>query len=280
MAHSQSSCPICRKVIKDPKQEKCDQCYWVLNIENLLDSQIRNSLVEWAICHYQRAEELDRKDYNHSKLESRLNRQRDDIDRLQQTIDSFVNISEIKSILSSKERTIDGDKNTPEIEGKDVVNNDNSLSGLSNVKLSRPSQEEENLIPSTPLLTQTEQNIISEYYHNLSRFASNYNIKAVNVTKESISVNWGNEKKNVVLEEFNRGNYWIFNIENNIYLVPAQDIDVDQSTHTTTSTIFECHNYSKHYKKIQLIKPAIVKVDLGTNPQTWRLQEQGALEFS
>jgi hypothetical protein len=279
MDHSQCACPICRKVIKDPEQEKCDRCYWVLNNENLLDSQIRHSLVEWAICHYQRADELDRKDYNHSKLESRLNRQRDDIDRLQRTIDSFVNIPEINSILSSDGINTNRSVSIPEMQDKDSIDKDNSLSVPSNVELNQTSQQEDALTLSAPILTRTEQDIISEYYHNLGRFAEKYHIKIVNVTKESISINWGNEKKNVVLEEVNRGNYWIFNIEDNIYLVPAKDIDVDQSTYTTTSNIFECHNYSQNYKNIQLIKPAIVRADPNTNLQTWQLQERGKLVF-
>ncbi|WP_373538643.1 hypothetical protein [Chamaesiphon sp.] len=279
MVNSPSACPICRKIIKDSDQDKCDQCYWLLNTENLLNSEICNSLIEWAIYHYQRADDLCRKDYDHIKLESRLNRQRDDIDRLQNTIDSFVNIPAIKSILLSEQIATNRSVNTSSIKEEDSIDGDNSSSISSNIQLNKTSQQEENSIQSTPTLTKVEQDIISEYYYNLSRFADKYHIKTVNVTKESLSANWGNEKKNVVFEEFNRGNYWVFNIEDNTYLVPANYIDIDRNTHTTTSTIFENHNYRHNYDKIQLIKPAIVKADPNTNPQTWRLQERGELVF-
>jgi hypothetical protein len=279
MVHSLSNCPICRRKIDDSSQEKCPNCHWPLNIEDSLNLNIRNSLLEWAICHYQQVDNLRKKDYDQAIIAHRLTAQRDDIDRLQQKIDSFINIPEIKSILSSKEIAINQSIDSLETVEIDSLNSDDSLSVLSNVELNKASQQEDNLISSAPILTKIEEDIISEHYYNISQFADKYQVKTVNVTRKSISDNWGSEKKNVVLEEFNRGNYWIFNLADNIYLVPAKDIDVDPNTYTTTSTIFEGHNYTPDYQKIQLIKPAMVLIDPNTNPQTWRLQQQGELVF-
>ena len=279
MAHSQSACPICRKLITDPNQEKCDQCRWILNTENLLNPKIRNSLIEWAIYHNQRADELDRKDYNYVKLENRLHRHRDDIDRLQQTIDSFVNIPEIKSILSSNQIAVSQKTDIPTIQSINSVDENNLFPIMSDTESNKTSQKEESLNSAAPVLTQIEQDMISEYYHHLNRFAEKYQVKTINITKESISANWASEKKNVVLEEVNRGNYWIFNLEDKIYLVPSEEIYVDQNTYTTTSTVFECHNYSQEYEKIQLVKPALVRADSVTDHQTWKMYEQGVLKF-
>ena len=124
------------------------------------------------------------------------------------------------------------------------------------------------------------QYIILDYYHNPKEFMSKYQVRIANITKNNINANRGSEGKNVVLEETNRGNYWIFNFEDCHYLVPVEDKYINQHSYTTTCTIFTGHNYTPDYQKIQLIKPAIVSIDPNTNPQTWRLQQQGELTFS
>jgi hypothetical protein len=127
-------------------------------------------------------------------------------------------------------------------------------------------------------LPKSHQAIISDYYHNPREFTTKYQVKIANITKDSINANPGSEEKNVILEETNRGNYWIFNFEDYHYLVPVEDKYINQHSYTT-STIFEGHNYTPDYQKIQLIKPAIVSIDPNSNPQTWRLQQQGELAF-
>ena len=107
-----------------------------------------------------------------------------------------------------------------------------------------------------------------------------YQVRIANITKDSINANRGSEEKNVVLEETNRGNYWVFNFGDDNYLVPVEGKYINQHSYTTTSTIFAGNNYTPDYQKIQLIKPAIVLIDPNTNPQTWRLQQQGELAFS
>jgi hypothetical protein len=128
-------------------------------------------------------------------------------------------------------------------------------------------------------LPKSHQVIISDYYHNPREFTTKYQVKIANITKDSINANPGSEEKNVILEETNRGNYWIFNFEDYHYLVPVEDKYINQHSYTTNSTIFEGHNYTPAYQKIQLIKPAVVSIDPNTNPQTWRLQQQGELAF-
>ncbi len=139
-------------------------------------------------------------------------------------------------------------------------------------------QQEGNKFTSSEI-SESQREIISDYYHNPKEFAAKYQVKVANITKDSINANRGNEDKVVILEETNRGNYWIFNFNDYSYLVPVEDKYINQHSYTTTSTIFEGHNYTPDYQKIQLIKPAIVSIDPNTSPQTWRLQEQGEIVF-
>jgi hypothetical protein len=125
----------------------------------------------------------------------------------------------------------------------------------------------------------TYEMILSDYCHNSREFATKYQVKTVNLTEDCINANRGSEKKNVILEEKKRGNYWIFDFGDNTYLVPIEDKYINRHSYTTTTAIFAGHNYTPDYQKIQLVKPAIVLMNPNTNPQTWRLQEQGELAF-
>jgi hypothetical protein len=192
-----------------------------------------------------------------------LDRQKEDISLLQQHTENILKrFAENKPTLQFKQINIDS------------VNNISSTAATfsDDIKLSSS-------LLNLSELPQPHQEIISDYYHNPKEFASKYQVKIANITKDSINYNRGSEEKNIILEETNRGNYWIFNFGDDNYLVPVEDKYINQHSYTTTSTIFEGHNYTPDYHKIQLIRSAIVSIDPNTNPQTWRLKEQGELVF-
>ncbi len=291
MAHLYSNCPICNTV-QNCNQEECDQCGWLLKIDNLLEPRIFDLLLDWSVKYYDRVRELEsRGKYRQEILNNRLNTQRDDIDLLKQQISNIsVHIPEIKSILSSQETKIDRDidilitsVNFTEIEDASIIdeqyleapNNLDPLADSDDPVL--PDREELN--PKITPLSSAHQEVISEYYHNISQFATKYHPKTASLNKDSINSNRGNEDKTAVLEETNRGNYWVFNFNDITYLVPVAGKYVNQHSYTTTTSIFESHNYTPDYKNIQLVKPAIVSIDPSTDPQTWRIQERGELVF-
>ena len=195
----------------------------------------------------------------------------------------FENFPEVKLTLSSKEKIIESEKNISlDIVGATKNINILETEELETISVNRQESidlqpEENNLICSE--LPNFQQEITSDYYYNSSQFAAKYQPITANITKDSINTNRGNESKIVILEEINRGNYWIFDFNNSTYLVPVEDKYINQHSYTTISTIFEGHNYTPGYQKIQLLKPAIVSIEPNTNPQTWRLQQQGELVF-
>jgi hypothetical protein len=201
----------------------------------------------------------------------KIEKYRDDIDSLQEIIPQLiVSIEEIKTNLEYRNKTISQDTIFPRIQKTETTNINRQKPKLVRKQLSQMPIE---------LLILKEMEIVSDYYHNPKEFTTKYQVKIANITKDSINANRGSEEKNVILEETNRGNYWIFNFEDRNYLVPVEDKYINQHSYTTTSTIFEGHNYTPDYQKIQLIKPAIVSIEPNTNPQTWRLQEQGEIVF-
>lgn len=297
MAYSHPTCPVCNTEIQDSIKEECDRCGWLLKINNLLEPKIYDSLLNWSIKYYDRAKELEsRGKYRQDILNNRLNTQRDDIDLLKQQIEKIViHIPEIQSILLSQDIKIVRDINSP-------IDNSELDSSLMETEESgepadierqlilelptEPNPESENTLPDREdiksevvELSQLQQQIISDYYYSPKEFAFKYQVRIANITKNSINANRSSEDKLVILEENNRGNYWIFDFDDRTYLVPVEDKYINQHSYTTTSTIFEGHNYTPDYQKIQLIKPAIVSIEPNTNPQTWRLQEQGELVF-
>jgi hypothetical protein len=200
---------------------------------------------------------------NNSIVLPSLDRQKEDIALLQQYTENILKrFIENKPTLQSKQINIDSVNNI----GSTVKTFSNDIKQNSSIL---------NLYD----LPKSHQEIISDYYHNPREFTTKYQVKIVNITKDCINANRGSEEKNIILEETNRGNYWIFNFEDDNYLVPVEDKYINQHSYTTTSTIFQGHNYTPDYQKIQLIRPAIVSIDLNTNPQTWRLQQQGELAF-
>jgi hypothetical protein len=286
MEHSQNTCPVCNTILQDNTQEDCDKCGWILKTESLLDTKTGSSILNWAICYYDKVVELEgRSKYRQDRFNRRLDDQRDDIILLQSQIkDIFQHLPEITSSLLSKEPIINLEKTTLENSIDTQVDLQNSIiEEVESINIDQQelysSQEEEHSSESSEL-PNPYQEIISDYYHNPKEFTIKYQVKVANTTKESINANRGSEEKNVILEETNRGNYWIFNFGDYHYLVPVEDKYINQHSYTTISTIFEGHNYTPDYQKIQLIKPAIVSIDPNTSPQTWRLQQQGELAFS
>jgi hypothetical protein len=296
MAHLCSNCPICNTTIQDYSKEECERCGWILKIGDLLDPKIHNLLLDWGIHYYDKARELEsRGKYRQDLLNNRLNSQRDDINLLQKQIESILaHLPEIKSILRSKEINIDTEDIYPitvvsSVEDKDrysIIEEQNPANidtynsrHIVRDNINKPKDEEE-IIVQTDELSQTQKEIVSEYYNNPGQFADKYQVKIANLTKDSINSNRANEEKTIVLEESNRGNYWVFTSNECIYLVPVEGKYINQHSYVTTSAIFEGNNYTPDYQKIQLIRPAILIIDTSGNPQTWRLKEQGKLVFS
>lgn len=294
MSQPHSACPICDAPIEDSTVEWCSKCKWVMGLNNSLTPKMRDRLIKWSRHYYNSTlnyaneiEKMNRDEYDRKKIENRLNRQRDDIDFLRASVPQILtSIEEIKFILKTRGSKIDldDDIHTQVITSIDNLDREHNLAApeiqetINTDEYDLISAKKE-LNSQTAELTKSQQEIVSEYYHNLSQFAVKYHVKIANVTKDSISSNRGNEEKVVILEETSRGNYWVFNFEDCNYLVPVEGKYINQHSYTTTSTIFQGHNYTPDYQKIQLVKPAIVSIDLNTSPQTWRLQQQGELVF-
>jgi hypothetical protein len=287
MAYSSPTCPICDTDIQDPSQEECGKCGWILITESSLDPKTYNLLIDWAIRRYARVQELEsRGKYNQDRLNHRLNSQRNDIDFLRQQIEKIwthlksepiAHFQDIQPLNITNAVTINDDC-LPEITEEEYSITAKSFNFANTTNMIEPDNKSRSIAKSSRVNNEFTE-IISDYLYKPIEFAAHYKIITVNITKDSIDSNRRKEEKVVILEENNRGNYWIFEVDSFIYLVPVPDKYINQHSYSSTSMMFEGSNYTPDYQKIQLVKPAILSIDPNTNPQTWRLQQQGELVF-
>jgi hypothetical protein len=81
----------------------------------------------------------------------------------------------------------------------------------------------------------------------------------------------------VILQKVRRGNYWILNEGGTDYVVPKDNIKINEYNLETVRNLFECQGYRSEYSGFKLIKPAIVSyVSRG---EVWQLVELGVLQF-
>jgi hypothetical protein len=318
-----STCPICETSIQ-PDTEQCPSCRWVLTEYSLFDREKYNRLVDWAVdCYKELDESRSRGNYNKNKLIGRLNRQRDDIDRLQKQVDRIlINIPDNNcsspdspvSVVASKISLSEEDLLSLPQSGAYRQENDiqmpiDSISSRVTVSYDAEARDNYSSAPIHDLLgsnqgnvsittatvivdeqarpqqsetiglTKVQTKIVSDYYHNSSDFDKIYYPKIATITKETINNNWASEQKVLILTEAERGNYWIFESEDICYVVPHYGKYFNQHSYQTLSAIFDCENYTPDYNNIQLLAAAIVTKESVTNPQTWRLQQQGKLFF-
>ena len=140
------------------------------------------------------------------------------------------------------------------------------------------------VIPETQMNPQTSANqysgssglqLILTYQQNprlLSR-----NAIEVSETDQSIDKRRLGGGKGAILQKARRGNYWILNEGGTDYVVPKDNIKINEYNLETVRNLFECQGYRSEYSGFKLIKPAIVSyVSRG---EVWQLVELGVLQF-
>jgi hypothetical protein len=123
---------------------------------------------------------------------------------------------------------------------------------------------------STP---QTPQ-LVDLYNHNPRSLSG----KAIEVgeTEESINNRRLSGNQLAILENKRGGSYWIIKEDSIDYMLPKQNLKINEYNYSTVEVLFECRNYYPNYSEYKLVKPAIVQIVSGG---VWQFQERGVLEF-
>ena len=141
------------------------------------------------------------------------------------------------------------------------------------------------VIPETQMNPQTSANqysgssglqLILTYQQNprlLSR-----NAIEVRETEQSIDQRRLGGGQGAILQKTRRGKYWILNEGGIDYVVPKNNIKINEYNLNTVANLFECQGYRSGYSGFQLIKPA--RVSVISRGEVWQLVERGILQFS
>jgi len=119
-----------------------------------------------------------------------------------------------------------------------------------------------------------ESNLAREYNHNRDAFSQ----QAINVTatEDSLTKLRIGSSSQVIFEKNRRGNYSIIK-ENGIeYLVPSNNLRLNQHNYKAIEDFFDCKNLQLD-GNFELLKPARVSALPGG--ETWQLEERGILQF-
>ncbi|MDJ0581744.1 hypothetical protein [Crocosphaera sp.] len=142
------------------------------------------------------------------------------------------------------------------------------------------SEEEEVINPkpatvSERKLSLAEHKLVKKYNDERESFN---NANQVSETEQSSSDRRLGKSKIVILANKRRGNYWIVEQDGITYLIPSNNLRVNQYNVKTVEFVFECLGYqpnmSSHFK---LLQPAIVRKTLEGN--NWQLEKPGIVQF-
>jgi hypothetical protein len=120
---------------------------------------------------------------------------------------------------------------------------------------------------------------LDKYRQSIESFKNQYSPSVVSEEAENFQKRWSGSQQEIILGENRQGNYWIFNEDSSIYLVPSPKLKVNDMTIRTARGLFDLYNFRHGYGSITIIEPAIVSVLPGAN-QRWKLEHQGVLEFT
>ena len=306
-----SNCPVC-DAIYNKGQESCTVCNWPLNNdsqkiiiwargiweerssikdkynkrktkdeESLVD-EIKRDLIDPL-----QAELMDLKNSLQEKLQTiHLERDRTLKKQLESINSNIKNIEQNQEQLATKNQE-NFSRSQEEIEKisnrvGDLENNIRVNERANRKIVSNPSsgfsETIDTCLESSPQtqnpISLEESNLAREYNHNRDAFSQ----QAINVTatEESLTKLRIGSSSRVIFEKNRRGNYSIIKENGTEYLVPSNNLRLNQHNYKAIEDFFDCKNLQLE-GNFELLKPARVSALPGG--ETWQLEERGILQF-
>ena len=143
---------------------------------------------------------------------------------------------------------------------------------------SYPSETIDTCLESSPQtqnpISLEESNLARKYNDNRDAFSQ----QAINVTatEDSLTKLEIGIFSGVIFEQNRRGNYWIIKENGTEYLVPSNNLRLNQHNYKAIEDFFDCKNLQLE-GNFELLKPARVSALPGG--ETWQFEERGILQF-
>ncbi|MDJ0581741.1 hypothetical protein [Crocosphaera sp.] len=144
------------------------------------------------------------------------------------------------------------------------------------------SSRQEDIVKETQTITFSERKLSLEEYKLVERYneerESLDNADQVSETEPSSSDRRLGKSTIVILEKKRRGNFSIVEQEGITYLIPSNNLRINEFNVKTVEIVFECQGYQPNLSSgFKLLQPAIVtETNDGKN---WQLQQLGILQF-
>jgi hypothetical protein len=126
-------------------------------------------------------------------------------------------------------------------------------------------------------LTLDEQELVNNYKN--SNFDFQEFVIKVSEPEESQTNRWSGSKEATIFKynHQGKGNYWIVNMNDCLYIVPQRKFKINEYSQETLFSTFDCRSYqSGKSENFVLIKPGKVTAK---NQDGWQLIEPGILQF-
>jgi len=306
-----SNCPVCDAIYNEG-QESCTVCNWPLNNdsqkiiiwakgiweekssikdkynkpktkdeESLVD-KIKRDLIDPL-----QAELTDLKNSLQEKLQTiHLERDRTLKKQLESINSNIKNIEQNQEQLATKNQE-NFSRSQEEIEKisnrvGDLENNIRVNERANRKMVSNQSSYPSETSVSYPELSPQTQNPISLEESNLARKYNDnrdaFSQQAINVTatEDSLTKLEIGISSGVIFEKNRRGNYSIIKENGTEYLVPSNNLRLNQHNYKTIEDFFDCNNLQLE-GNFELLKPARVSALPGG--ETWQFEERGILQF-
>jgi hypothetical protein len=119
---------------------------------------------------------------------------------------------------------------------------------------------------------------LDTYRQSSDNFKNQYSPKIVSEDADNLQKRRAGDYQEIILGEDRQGNYWLFNDGSTTYLIPSPKLKINDLNIRTAGGLFTCENYTPGYQHVNVVRPAIVSSQIGTN-ERWKLEQKGILEF-
>ncbi|MCL2928431.1 MAG: hypothetical protein MGG37_10640 [Trichodesmium sp. MAG_R01] len=130
-------------------------------------------------------------------------------------------------------------------------------------------------IPTHQYSGSSDLQLISMYQHDARSLLKN--ATQVSETEQSIDQRRLGGAQGAILRKDRKGNYWVLQEGGVDYMVPKNNIKINEYSLNTVANLFECQGYRSGYSGFQLIKPA--RVSAISRGEAWQVVERGVLQF-
>ena len=130
-------------------------------------------------------------------------------------------------------------------------------------------------IPTHQYFGSSDLQLISMYQHDARSLLKN--AIEVSETEQSIDQRRLGGGQGAIIQKVRRGNYCILNEGGVDYMVPKNNIKINEHSLNTVANLFECQGYRSGYSGFKLMKPA--RVSAISRGETWQVVERGVLQF-